>query len=278
MNRSFIAIAAASALIISGPAYAQRGNGGGKPTTSPSTLHGPSTQHGNSGATTHGSSGATTHGQSGATTHGSSGATTHGQSGATTHGQSGVHGASSKPSSSATTTHGKSGETHGGGSTNHSDTASTTTSKKSSTTPTSTTTSPTSSTTTLTPVQQKLQKNTNLADKLRTRLPGGTDLMQAAEGFKNLGQFVAAVNVSANHEGVTFADLKTRMVDQGMSLGQALQDVKKTSNVTAEVTKAEAEADAMIKSSTTTTTSTSTTSTSTTSTSTKKTKKPSGDK
>jgi len=261
MNRSFIAIAAASALIISGPAYAQRGNGGGKPTTSPSTLHGPSTQHGNSGAPTHGSSGATTHGQSGATTHG----------------ESGAHGASSKPSSSGTTTHGKSGETHGGGSTKHSDTASTTTSKKSSTTPTSTTTSPTSSTTTLTPVQQKLQKNTNLADKLRTRLPGGTDLMQAAEGFKNLGQFVAAVNVSANHEGVTFADLKTRMVDQGMSLGQALQDVKKTSNVTAEVTKAEAEADAMIKSSTTTT-STSTTSTSTTSTSTKKTKKTSGDK
>jgi pilus assembly protein TadC len=27
---------------------------------------------------------------------------------------------------------------------------------------------------------------------------------------------------------VKFTDLKTRMVDQGMSLGQALQDVKKT--------------------------------------------------
>ena len=82
------------------------------------------------------------------------------------------------------------------------------------------------------------------------------------------------VPCSLCNQGVKFTDLKTRMVDQGMSLGQALQDVKKTANVTAEVTKAEAEADAMIKSSTT-----STTSTTTTPTSTKKTKtKSTGDK
>jgi hypothetical protein len=135
-------------------------------------------------------------------------------------------------------------------------------------------------TTTLTPVQQKLQKNGNLADKLLSRMPEGTDmtgLMAAADGFRNLGQFVAAVNVS-NNLGLKFTDLKTRMVDEGMSLGQAIQDVKKTTNVQAEVTRAETEADAMIKSSTTSTTSTTTTSTSTTSTSTKKTKKSSGDK
>ncbi len=53
---------------------------------------------------------------------------------------------------------------------------------------------------TLTPVQQKLQRNTNLANKLEGRLPRGTDLMDASEGFRNLGQFVAAVNASYNHD------------------------------------------------------------------------------
>ena len=235
MNRSVLALAASAALIISGPAYAQRGHGGGKPTTTPST-HGPST------------------------THGSSGATTHGSSGATTHGQSGSHAPTNKPTSSGTT-HG-SGNSHASGSgTTH---ATTTTTKST----TSTTTSGTGST--LTPVQQKLQKNTHLADKLRTRLPKNTDLMYAAEGFRNLGQFVAAVNVS-NNLGLDFTELKTRMVDDGMSLGQAIQDTKKTVDVETAVRKAETEADSMIKSTTTTTnTSTSTTTTS------KKTKKTTG--
>ena len=251
MHRSILAIAASTALIISGQAYAQRG--GGKP-MSPSGSHGPSTTHGNGGATTHGNSGATTHGNSGATTHGNSGATTHGQSGS--------HGPTTKPS---TTTHGKSGETHGA-STKHADatgaTKSSTANATTNTTSTSNTTS-TGSTTTLTPVQQKLQKNTNLASKLQSRLPEGTDLMKASEGFKNLGQFVAAVNVS-NNLGLKFTDLKTRMVDDGMSLGQAIQDVKKISNVETEVQRAETEANTMINSSTTSNTTTSTSPTTTT--------------
>jgi hypothetical protein len=226
MHRTILAIAVSTALIISGPAYAQHGHGGGKPTTSPST-----TAHGNSGATTHGSSGATTHGQSGS------------------------HGPATKPTGGSTTTHGKSGDAHG--STKHADTTATTT---------STSTSATTASTTLTPVQQKLQKNTNLADKLQSRLGKDVDLMAAADGFKNLGQFVAAVNVS-NNLGLKFTDLKTSMVDDGMSLGQAIQKTKKTANVDAEVTKAETEADAMIKSSTTTSPTTTT-----------KTKKSSGDK
>ena len=88
--------------------------------------------------------------------------------------------------------------------------------------PTTTTTTSTPTGTTLTPVQQKLQKNTNLASKLRSRLPAGTDLMLAAAGFRNLGQFIAAVNASYNH-GLSFTELKIRMVDQGMSLGQAVE-------------------------------------------------------
>jgi hypothetical protein len=261
MHRSILAIAASTALIISGPAYAQRGHGGGKPTTSPSTGHGPTTKP---------AGGATTHGQSGS--HGP--ATKPTGSGATTHGKSGSHGPAAKPTkatgNAGTMTHGKSGDVHGASAKN----ADTTTTKSTATT--STTTSA-GLTTTLTPVQQKLQKNGNLADKLLTRMPEGTDmtgLLAAADGFKNLGQFVAAVNVS-NNLGLKFTDLKTRMVDDGMSRGQAIQDVKKTTNVQADVTRAETEADAMIKSSTTSTT---TTSTSTTSTSTKKTKKSSGEK
>jgi hypothetical protein len=238
----FIYPLAAATLMVSSPAYAQHGHG-----ASPTP---------------------TTHGQS--TTHGSSGATTHGSSGATTHGQSGSHGGSA--SSTSTTTHGSS-TTHGSGGGNpHS--ASGTSASTSSTTPTNTsTTTGTGSTTTLTPVQQKLQKNTNLADKLRTRLPANTDLLAAAKGFKNLGQFVAAVNVS-NNLGLNFTELKTHMVDDGMSLGQAIQKQKKTADVETEVRRAETEADTMIKSSTNSTT---TPQPLPTTTSTKKTKKTTGD-
>ena len=244
MNRSILALAAATALIISGPAYAQRGHGGGKPTTTPSGTHGSPTSHGSSGAATHGSSGATSHGQSGS------------------------HTPTTKPTSSGSA-HG-SGNTHASGSgSGHS----TTTTKATASGTTSATTSGTGTTTTLTPVQQKLQRNTNLADKLRTRLPKNTDLMDAAEGFRNLGQFVAAVNVS-NNLGLDFTELKTRMVDDGMSLGQAIQDAKKTVDVETEVHKAETEADSMIKSTTTSTTNTSTSTT----TASKKTKKTSGTK
>lgn len=124
----------------------------------------------------------------------------------------------------------------------------------------------TPTTTTLTPVQQKLQQNTNLTSKLETRLPKGTDLMTAAEGFRNLGQFVAAVNVS-NNLGIDFVNLKTSMVDDGLSLGQSIQTWKPTANSTREASLAESQATVIINASTTTTTATATTTTA-------KTKKP----
>lgn len=79
---------------------------------------------------------------------------------------------------------------------------------------------------TLSPTQQKLQRNTNLAAKLQGRLPPGTDLMAASAGFRNLGQFVATVNASHNH-GLSFVELKRRIVGQGMSLGQATKDLRR---------------------------------------------------
>jgi hypothetical protein len=109
------------------------------------------------------------------------------------------------------------------------------------------TTSPasTTSTLTLTPVQEKLQKNTNLAAKVTSRLPAGTDLMLASAGFRNLGQFVAAVNVSNNLK-IPFTELKTKMVTDGLSLGQSIQALKPTASSTIESQRAEYDARGMI--------------------------------
>jgi hypothetical protein len=117
-----------------------------------------------------------------------------------------------------------------------------------------TTTTTVGSTTTLSPVQLKLQKNTNLASKLQSRLPLGTDLTLAASGFRNLGQFVAAVHVSSNL-GIPFVELKTRMVDQGMSLGQAIKDARpRTTDTTVVVRRAETDANTLIRTTEQTTT------------------------
>jgi hypothetical protein len=117
--------------------------------------------------------------------------------------------------------------------------------------PTTTTTTTTSSAApagaTLTPVQQKLQQNTNLSSKLQSRLPAGTDLNAAAAGFRNLGQFVAAVNVS-NNLGLDFPTLKTAMVTNGSSLGQAIQAQKKTVDGTTIASRAEHDAEIEIRS------------------------------
>jgi len=88
---------------------------------------------------------------------------------------------------------------------------------------------------TLTPVQQKLQRNTNLAAKLRSRLPAGTDLMLASSGFRSLGQFVSTVNASYNHN-LAFDGLKQRIVYDGMSLGQAMKDMRNANTTTTTTT------------------------------------------
>lgn len=120
------------------------------------------------------------------------------------------------------------------------------TNKTTATTATATTPSATTTTTvTLTPVQEKLKKNTNLAAKLTSRLPEGTDLMLASAGFRNLGQFVAAVNVS-NNLNIPFTQLKTKMVTDGLSLGQAIQVLRPTTSATIESQRAEYDARGMI--------------------------------
>ena len=140
--------------------------------------------------------------------------------------------------------------------------------EKTATTTTATTTTPTSGDTETPPVvlsrvQERLNKNTKLADRLEGRLPKGMDLMEAAEGFTNLGRFVAAVNVSSNLR-LDFEKLKIAMIEDGKSLGQAIQVVKKdVENPTLVAQRAEAEAQTLIQqtenTATTNTTTTSTT-------------------
>jgi len=121
-----------------------------------------------------------------------------------------------------------------------------------------TATTPTTTTTTPTKAQLLLAKNTKLREKLMTRLPAGTDIDAAAAGFKNLGQFVAAVNVS-NNLGLSFDALKARMTGTDpVSLGQAIQQVKGLDATTATTTAQTAltQADREIQSTTTVTTTT----------------------
>lgn len=89
------------------------------------------------------------------------------------------------------------------------------------------------------------------------------DLMEAADGFNNLGQFVAAVNVSGNL-GLDFEKVKVAMVDDGKSLGQAIQTVKRdVENPAVVAQRAESEAQTLIKQTETTSSTSTTTSTTT---------------
>jgi hypothetical protein len=91
-------------------------------------------------------------------------------------------------------------------------------------------------------VSDRLQDNTKLSSKLQSLLPAGTDLQQAAQGFKNLGQFVAAVHVSHNL-GIPFDQLKARMIGPpSESLGKAIQALKPAANSKEETSKAEKQA------------------------------------
>jgi hypothetical protein len=85
--------------------------------------------------------------------------------------------------------------------------------------------------------------NPKLQARLQAMLPRDMTLADAAAGFKNQGKFVAALHVSKNL-GIPFAELKTQMVDDGFSLGQAIQDLKPTANSTNEARRGEQQAEA----------------------------------
>ena len=99
-----------------------------------------------------------------------------------------------------------------------------------------------------TPVQRELQRNLVLADGLRGRLPRGADLNAAAAGFRRLELFVATVHASNNLD-IPFTELKRRIVNDGMTLGQAIQDIRPRSRYWDEARRAEDDAAAAIRTS-----------------------------
>lgn len=136
----------------------------------------------------------------------------------------------------------------------------------------STHTRSTTTTTTTNPIAAKIASKPNLSAKLTGLLPidpltGKTmTLDRASLGFKNQGQFIAALHVSQNL-GIPFTELKSHMVTltpgapgeqptatQTGSLGQAIQASKATANVTTEIQKAEMQVADDLRISTTTTT------------------------
>jgi hypothetical protein len=78
----------------------------------------------------------------------------------------------------------------------------------------------------------KISNNPNQLARVTAMLPQGMTLEQATAGFRNQGQFIAALNASKN-QGVPFADLQKAMTVDGLSLGQAVRGLKNTSSTTA---------------------------------------------
>jgi hypothetical protein len=98
-------------------------------------------------------------------------------------------------------------------------------------------------------VPEKITANPALVARLTPLLPSGTTLANAAAGFKNQGQFIAALHVSHNLN-IPFAQLKAEMTGADhASLGRAIQDLRPTTtNVKAAVKTAETAARADLKS------------------------------
>jgi hypothetical protein len=73
-------------------------------------------------------------------------------------------------------------------------------------------------------VATSIASDSKLSARLTGLLPPGMTLTQAAAGFKNQGQFIAALEASKNL-GIPFADLQDRMT-AGESLGAAIHGLK----------------------------------------------------
>jgi len=93
----------------------------------------------------------------------------------------------------------------------------------------------------------RIAENPRLASKLQPLLPNWMNARDAAGGFKNLGQFVAAVHVSRNL-GIHFEPLKARMTGpRELSLGDAIRELKPDVDSKAEAQKAEKQAKTLLR-------------------------------
>ena len=92
------------------------------------------------------------------------------------------------------------------------------------------------------PVGDRLAHTPQLSSKLKGLLPPGTNLQDASKGFKNLGQFVAAVHV-AHNLNIPFDQLKAKMTGpSAVSLGKAIHELQPNAKAKAEAKEAEKEA------------------------------------
>lgn len=97
------------------------------------------------------------------------------------------------------------------------------------------------------PVPQRIAANPALVARLQALLPAGMTVESAATGFKNEGQFIAALHVSHNLN-IPFAQLKAEMTGTDHdSLGQAIHTLQPTADAKAAAKTAEQEARADIK-------------------------------
>jgi hypothetical protein len=75
-------------------------------------------------------------------------------------------------------------------------------------------------------IASNIARNPQQEARLKAMLPAGMTLEQAADGFRNQGQFIAALEASKN-QNIAFADLKAKMTgDTPLSLGQAIQELR----------------------------------------------------
>ena len=115
------------------------------------------------------------------------------------------------------------------------------------------------------PIADKISRNPKLAAKIASRLPSDMTLAQASTGFRNQGQFLAAVNVSRNL-GIDFVKLQTAMTgqkvtvdptthaitttptgDAPLSLGRAIQTLKPGVDADAAVQTAQTQTSQMVQ-------------------------------
>jgi len=97
------------------------------------------------------------------------------------------------------------------------------------------------------PIAAKIAAKPQLNAKISAMLPKDLSLDRASSGFKNQGQFIAALHVSKNL-GISFKDLKNDMTRKNMSLGRSIQDLKKSAASKTEAKKGETEANEDLRS------------------------------
>jgi hypothetical protein len=76
----------------------------------------------------------------------------------------------------------------------------------------------------------RVSQNAGLSTQLQPLLPAGATLSGAAAGFRNQGQFIAALHV-AHNLNIPFDQLKTKMTGTGaVSLGKAIEELRPSLN------------------------------------------------